>query len=510
MEAVITSIRGHVPRNPHRLLLGAGCALVLLLLGSSLWQAMDSQQALDDLRQQGARLEQLDGMLIQLMDVENVIRSYLLSGDRNLRHPFREGRAAVDDTLRRIRRDFDANPDNRPALADLSRLVADKLASLDRLAEYGAVGDGGWTRGNRQAEGIRDRLSTLRATLLAEGQASLERSTRHLERTRRVVVGLAVGALALMVALFLVWERQVRLRAQLARVLQGENQRLDLLVRARTEELSDLASHLTNVREAEKARLARELHDELGMLLTAAKMESNQVAERLDGAARASCGERLARLADYLDRGIALKRRIIDDLRPPLLEELGLVGTLRMLGEEFGGCGKEVLTLRLPESDIDLEPPVALAIFRIAQEALTNVRKHARAGSVTLALRLAEGRLELEIADDGIGIGPLHACRSRHGLAGMKHRVQMLAGDFHVVSGRGGGTRIVARIPVSATGCPPAAACTPGAVAGPGGGRCREGADACVDAAVFVDRNGRREPVLARPSYSSARPLRSA
>jgi signal transduction histidine kinase len=352
----------------------------LLLLGSTLWQTTASQKALGDLRQQGERLEHLDGMLIQLMDIENVARSYLLDG-------------------------------------------------------------------NRQADSIHGQLSGLRASVMAEGQTSFERSTYHLERTRRVVVGLAAGALTLMIILFVVLERQLRLRAQLAEMLHDENQRLDSLVHERTAELSDLASYLTNVREAEKARLARELHDELGALLTVAKMESNWIAGRLDEATRTSCGERLARLDEQLDRGIALKRRIIDGLRPPFLEELGLVSTLRTLGEEFERDGEETLNLRLPNADIELEPAAALALFRIAQEALTNIRKHARADSVTLALRVTNTRLELEITDDGVGFRTGRARGRQHGLDGMKHRVQMCAGDFHFVSRPGAGTRIVVGIP---------------------------------------------------------------
>ena len=208
-----------------------------------------------------------------------------------------------------------------------------------------------------------------------------------------------------------------------------------------------MASYLTNVRETEKARLARELHDELGALLTAAKMETNLIARRLDEATLAACGERLVRLNEHLDRGIALKRRIIDDLRPPFLEELGLVNTLRTLGEEFERGGEEALNLQLPDADVELEPAVALALFRIAQEALTNIRKHARAGSATLALRADDAALELQIADDGVGFHTGHRRGGQHGLSGMKHRVQMCAGEFLVTSRPGSGTRIVVRIP---------------------------------------------------------------
>jgi protein-histidine pros-kinase len=232
-------------------------------------------------------------------------------------------------------------------------------------------------------------------------------------------------------------------------MLKSENQRLDTLVQERTVELSDLASYLTNVREAEKARLARELHDELGSLLTAAKMESDWIGRKLSCDTLVSCKERLSHLEQLLDSGITLKRRIIDDLRPPLLEMLGLVSALRSLGEDFARNAEETLNLDLPAADIDLDSEPALAIFRIAQEALTNIRKHAHARQVVLALRIKEEwGLELEIADDGQGFQTGAARWQHHGLAGMKHRVQMCAGDFMVTSRPGAGTRILVHIPM--------------------------------------------------------------
>jgi protein-histidine pros-kinase len=253
-----------------------------------------------------------------------------------------------------------------------------------------------------------------------------------------------------MLVLFVVLERQFQLREQLASMLQSENRRLDSLVHERTEDLSDLASYLTNVREDEKERLARELHDELGALLTAAKIESGRLAERLDDKASAACGQRLARLEEYLDRGIALKQRIIDDLRPPFLEEFGLVETLRILGDDFAQEGDESLIMALPEGKVELAPAATLALFRIAQEALTNVRKHARAKSVTLALETTPDGIRLEIVDDGVGISAKVLRAAQHGLKGMKHRVQMCAGAFSFSSRPGDGTRITVVIPAVA------------------------------------------------------------
>ncbi|MDP2880893.1 MAG: CHASE3 domain-containing protein [Azonexus sp.] len=448
-EPFLERYSGRLARKWHHLLLALGGAFVVLLLASSQWQGTASLRALGDLRQQAARVENLDSLLIQLMDAESAVRGYLLSGNRTHLEPYDKSRATIGSTLEEIRLDLATRAGNDEALADLSGLVAIKLRSLDLAVERGMAGEESRIQGKRYTDRIRERILGLKAQLGAEAEDSFARSTLHVERTRWVVAIQAASALVLLLGLFFVVERQFKLREQLADLLQSENQRLDALVQERTDELSDLASYLTNARESEKARLARELHDELGALLTAAKMESGWVARQLDGSAGEACRERLARLENLLDSGIALKRRIIDDLRPPLLEELGLVNTLRILGEEFAeGEGNPALQLELPMEDLLLAPATALAMFRIAQEALTNIRKHAEAKRVKLAMRVKEGRLELVVEDDGKGFKTGWGRGRHHGLAGMKHRVQMCAGDFSLTSQPGAGTRVAISIPL--------------------------------------------------------------
>lgn len=442
---------GRSARHRHRLFLALGCALVLLLLGSSHWQATSSLQALGELQRQAERVEHLDSLWIQLMDAENAVRGYLLTGNRAHLEPYAGSRTTATGMLETIRNDMAGNENNDSALADLAGLVAIKLRSLDQAVERGTAGEETRLQGKRYTDRIGDRILGLKTLLAMEGESSFTRSTNHVQRTRWVIAALAVGALTLMALLLLVVERQFRLREQLADLLEGENRRLDGLVQERTGELSELATYLTNVREVEKARLARELHDELGALLTAAKMESGWIARHLDETELAPCRERLARLDEHLDAGIALKRRIIDNLRPPLLDMLGLVAALRTLGEEFACDAGETLTMDLPAADIPVAPEPALALYRIAQEALTNIRKHAHARQVKLALRVLDGTLELEIEDNGQGFrsgGP--EGRRHHGLTGMKHRVQMCSGEFALTSRPGAGARITVRIPLDA------------------------------------------------------------
>lgn len=454
-ESFLERHNRQLARKWHHLLVALGGAFVVLLLASSHWQATASLEALGDLRQQAVRVEHLDSLLIQLMDAESAVRAYLLSGNRAHLEPYDKSRKTIGSTLEDIHHDLAGLSGNDEALSDLSGLVAIKLRSLDLAVERGLAGEETRIQGKRYTDRIRERIFGLKAGLAAEAQNSFERSTRHVERTRWVVAIQAGAALVLLIILFFVVERQFKLREQLAGLLQSENERLDALVQERTDELSDLASYLTNARESEKARLARELHDELGALLTAAKMESGWIARQLDGFAGEACRERLARLESLLDSGIALKRRIIDGLRPPLLEELGLVNSLRILGEEFAeGEGNPELQLELPTEDLLLAPATALAIFRIAQEALTNIRKHAEARRVKLAMRIKDGRLELAVEDDGKGFRTGWGRGRHHGLAGIKHRVQMCAGEFSLTSQPGAGTQLRISIPLPGSAVP--------------------------------------------------------
>lgn len=442
-------------RHGRHAMLVLGCALVLSLFVSSYWQATASLAALGVLQLQAERTGRLDSLLIQLVDAESGVRGYLLSRNRVYLEPYLNSLATIEYTLEDVRHDVEVVPENQEALAQLSGLIALKLRTLSAEMNQGRIGDdasrgAGSAEGRRYMDSIRKTLAEMKSRTLARGQRFLDESITHVQRTRWVVATLSGGALVLLTILFVVLRRQLRLRERIADLLQQENARLDGLVQARTAELSELASYLTNTREAEQARLARELHDELGALLTAAKMDAAWIVRKLEPAALAPHRERFERLLQTLDGGIALKRRIIDDLRPPLLQELGLVAALRTLGEDFATSSGVRVTLALPDTDIDLPPESSLALFRIAQEALTNIRRHAQARNVRLGLQLTSERMVLQVEDDGVGFDTSGSPRRKHGLAGMRHRVQMLLGEFAIDSRPGGGTRISASLPITA------------------------------------------------------------
>jgi signal transduction histidine kinase len=246
-----------------------------------------------------------------------------------------------------------------------------------------------------------------------------------------------VGALcALNIVLFLLLFRNLGIQLdkqdRVQQKLITQQEELDQLVFDRTRQLEALAWHLQSVSENEKTQLARELHDELGSILTASKMDVAWVNNKLKGPEPAMA-EKLGRALANLDQGIALKRRIIEDMRPTVLANFGLVTALRTLADETAQRTGWTLELALPDDDIKLGEEVEIALFRVAQESLTNAAKYARASSVSIALALDDERVSMHIADDGVGIRPQDLQRTHtHGLLGMRQRVSARGGRIEI------------------------------------------------------------------------------
>jgi signal transduction histidine kinase len=207
-----------------------------------------------------------------------------------------------------------------------------------------------------------------------------------------------------------------------------------------------LSAFLQTREEREKASLARELHDELGGILTPAKMDLAWLQARLGD--KPEYVERMRRLGALIDQGIDLKRRVIERLRPSLLDHLGLAAAIQWYAEETCRAADLNCDIRVSSTVERLTPDLEIALYRLMQESLANVIKHAHARQVTVSLdRSAEG-LSLEIGDDGVGIGDLAAARKlSYGMASMRQRVRAVGGTFDVTSAPGQGTRVRAFVP---------------------------------------------------------------
>jgi signal transduction histidine kinase len=224
-------------------------------------------------------------------------------------------------------------------------------------------------------------------------------------------------------------------------VLSGgadEGARLASAVAQRTAQLTDLSQYLIRLAEEEKQRLAAELHDELGALHTVIGMELERVLHDLRARAP-DLVQRQVTAIGLLHQAIDIKRRIIADLRPVMLHDLGLVATLAGHAEQWSRAAGVRVRLQLPDAFPSLPERVELALFRIAQESLTNVDKYARATEVTIILAIVGNELVLSIVDNGIGVArdTLEQPGS-HGILGMRQRIAQCGGELMVTQGPGG------------------------------------------------------------------------
>ena len=223
--------------------------------------------------------------------------------------------------------------------------------------------------------------------------------------------------------------------------------RVELAELARSREsLRQLSTSVVEAREEERRRIARELHDELGQRLTALKMELSTLPGLAEPAARQ---ERVEGLMTMLDDTLASVRRISSDLRPMMLDDLGLNAAIEWLARDTARRMGIEITVHLNENDAPVDDRIATAVFRMVQEALTNVARHARATDVTVLLRQHDGELELLVEDNGIGYPPGAMQREgSFGLLGMRERASMLGGHLEYTNAPGRGARLAVRLPL--------------------------------------------------------------
>lgn len=219
---------------------------------------------------------------------------------------------------------------------------------------------------------------------------------------------------------------------------------------ASREELRLLSNSLQKVQEAERQRIARELHDELGQYLTAVKLDVKWIRSRLTPAVE-NIGSRLDSIDRTIDMTVAAVRRMAANLRPVILDDLGLTAACEWLLQEFQQRTGIDCQLSIDPEDFELPEAVATTSFRVIQEALTNISRHAQAQHVDVRIQFADEGLSMLIADDGVGMPERQpGDRRTLGLVGMRERVHALGGTLAIDSAPGEGTRIHVQIPASA------------------------------------------------------------
>jgi signal transduction histidine kinase len=403
----------------------------------------------------------LNLLLQSIVDAETGQRGYLLTGEARYREPYDSAVKKVDGQLAALQSLYAHRPAEAARLAELAKHVSRKLAEIDMSVRLRREGnDDAWKFvittdvGREEMEAIRQQAGELIAIsneALMRGQAQIASSLRFAR------IGIWLVALAGLAAFYLYLRQTHALRSAGERqqeALQRERNALEDEVRERTATLAELATHLQEVRETERGFLARELHDELGSLLTAAKLDVARLKSRLADSPEAI--QRLQHMNELLNSGIALKRRIIEDLRPSSLANLGLIASLEILGREFAErSGVEIEMVLEP---VNLDEANQLTVYRMVQEGLTNIGKYAQATEASIVMQNYGSHVVVEVSDNGKGFDVQAARASSHGLAGMQHRVETAKGKLTISSAPGQGTRLSASLPTAAAAATPSAA----------------------------------------------------
>lgn len=416
-------------------------------------QALNQSAARHLARDDSLRLREL------LTNAETAQRGFLLTGRSDYLAPVQQAERDLPDVLKRLRGQYESS-DWEALVADASRRANEKLSELQLVVQLYREGNTpAWQGlvesdiGREKMQAVRDAVTQLDRHELTQIAREREAVTRSLTLGRLGVHGLTLLSLFGLAIFLRRNEALHRSRREHAQELAQERDRLDGEVARRTAELTELARHLQSVREDERAHLARELHDELGALLTAAKLDVARIRRMTKTAP--DIDERLKHMSELLDQGIALKRRIIEDLRPSALSNLGLIPALEILTQEF--AQRSGLQLSLELADTVTEEGDRLALYRLVQEALTNVMRHAKAQHVRVSLGEADGWLQLHIRDDGQGFNPDAVGAGHHGLLGMRYRIESLGGTLQLLSAPGRGTLVLARLPSRAQPASPGA-----------------------------------------------------
>jgi len=228
----------------------------------------------------------------------------------------------------------------------------------------------------------------------------------------------------------------------------------DMTERKHAEEaLRALSARIRSTREEEGTRIAREIHDELGGVLTGLKWDLEKIDNTLDSSTDCShiseIRERISGMTGLIETTISTVRRIASELRPGVLDDLGLVAAIEWQIEQFQSRSGLTCHWTNNASEIQLSRERATAVFRILQEILTNVLRHARAANLYVKLRRSKHYFELEVKDDGEGITESQRMNTQSlGLLGMKERALLVGGEVHITGKEGGGTTVVVRVPL--------------------------------------------------------------
>jgi signal transduction histidine kinase len=450
-QAMATKIISRFRGSPFAFPLAAAVALAMFFISETTYRQAAS--SLDSLRLTDAARTSIQTLRRDLADAETGQRGYLLTERTEYLAPYHAVTKEVRGVLDSLHRYYDQNEVGAKLMQRIDEVSRAKLSELATTLRLHAEGNSdAWHEllmsniGKEQMDSVRG----LSDQLLQLESAKVSAVRKGIDQTLRLSrIGITAMTALSLLALFMYLRKTNALdrqREEHQQRLERERDQLEREVLRRTGQLTELTRHLQTVREDERNRLARELHDELGALLTAAKLDLARLKSRL-GTAAPEVAERLAHLNEALNNGIALKRRIVEDLWPSALSNLGLVATLEILLQEFHE--RTSIAVHGVLDPVNLAPSGQLTVYRLLQEALTNTLKYARASEVRVELHALGGRVRVSVRDNGVGFDTETPRASTHGLLGMRYRIEAEGGHMTLTSSPGQGTLIEVSLPES-------------------------------------------------------------
>lgn len=445
-----------------------GASTMLLLLASllvSLGMVFLNDSLITTTRAKTDALGTLDKLLGELWKTRTELalaetsqQGYLLTHAEDYVQPYEEATQALNQHLHEIdhlliRSDLGDNQALQGQLNEVVSAVSRKSAEMNVAMGFAK---------KRQFEramavvklndGMEERHRIESMVQRFEQQVQAYRSdladSRNLSRSlTRVVVTLCP---LLFMTLVIVIVRRLLLelaeKASLHSRLTEENQTYQANISALTQKLQGMALEAQTDIERERYQLSRELHDELGALLTAIKMDISWALKSLKDVVP-QVTAKLTKTNQYVDRSINFKREIVQNLHPTMLKSFGLIASLQNLISEAKARQPWVVDAIFPEQEMAIHETIALIVYRITQESLNNCSKYAQATQISVHLLLDEQHLKLDISDNGVGFDPANLSTHTHGISGMRNRVESIGGHYAIHSQPGQGVHTSVLLP---------------------------------------------------------------
>jgi signal transduction histidine kinase len=428
-------------------------AITVALVGTSESNQEKTTKIWGQLRESRDNLDFIEIIWTQLITAEAAQRGYLLTGEDKYLAPLDATTKTLTDLKIRIEKEAPLASDLKEHTEALVGLVFNKIEEVNLTVNLSKKGMREQALQILSTNSGQELLDKVRLNIAASTQA-LNRElaqrrlhmTAHIRLSRLSIIVLAFLNLSLLAATLYYFSQDLQGKKTIISIRESENQRLSATVAERTGELNELATHLQTSSEIERAALARDLHDELGGIMTAAMMDVRWVLERADSIPGGR--ERLMKCSALLDEAVSIKRRVIENLRPSLLDNLGLDAALEWYVSENCARGALAYQVIFAPDFPHLSSDASITLFRIVQESITNTLKYAKAKQVEVRLSFDKENIYLFVKDDGIGLPEqFNPNKLSHGLSGIKQRARAWGGEVQWQSGTNQGTAVTVSLP---------------------------------------------------------------